>query len=545
MSTGCISPPAGSELFAHGADKRMQVSGPANKDTHAVSALAAARASRSTRRSSLSKGVSDRSRFKFRISAPAWAQAGSPARLRQMGRSLSIVLFAGICVTVFGAPLSQSSTELGTLLDQHRTQPSDWKLCNEVAIAYTQAGQFDNAAVFYRKVLSLNPAFVPARKNLGVVLWFANRKAAAEEIFRRLVTEIPKDVVPHLYLGLAHYERRQFAEAKPHFSQAAELAMDNPEVLPAVVDTYLSVKDETIVPHAIQFSESTSELGTVIKLAAVFNRHGQYASTVRVLENRAPLAPDASALLAEAWDKQNQPDRAFAILAKAIDAHPEQEQGYVALAAFAAAHQNNEYALKTLERGLAHHPRSAELLLQRGLLIALGGDREAAKQSFRAAGEANPQWSLPVLALGIVQLEAGHADQAVETFQTAIRIAPRESQGYYLCALAMSRSAEPNRADAIPMLRKALAISPKDARPRVLLGQLQISAGRLREGVAELERALRFDSKNKRALYQLALSYRKLGRTSLAAKYMAEFMALKGKDEEDQTELVQIMKILK
>lgn len=462
-----------------------------------------------------------------------------------MSRSLRIFLLLAICATTFPAPLWQGDTDLATLLDQHRAQPSDWKLCNQIAIAYTQAGQFDSAAGFYRKVLSVNPTFVPARKNLGVVLWFANRKREAEDIFRRLAPVIPKDVVPHLYLGLAHYERRQFPEAKLHFSQAGELAMENPEALPAVVDSYLSVKDETIIPHAIEFSKKTSDSSTVAKLAAVFNRHKQYTATVGILENRVPLHLDEYALLAEAWDKQNQPERAFAILAKAVDAYPEQEQGYTTLAAFASAHQNDAYALNILERGLALNPRSAMLLLQRGLLIALGGDREAAKQSLRAAGEANPQWSLPVLAMGIVQLEAGDADQAIDTFQRAIRIAPNEKQGYYFCALAMSRTVEPTRAEALRLLRKALAIDPNDARSRVLLGQLQIAAGRLQEGAAELERALRSDRKNKRALYQLALAYRKLGQTALSEKYTNEFAALKGKDEEDQTALVQIMKVIK
>jgi tetratricopeptide (TPR) repeat protein len=350
--------------------------------------------------------------------------------------------------------------------------------------------------------LSINPTFIPARKNLGVVLWFANRKAEAEKIFRSLLPEIPKDPVPHLYLGLALYERRQFAGAKRHFVQAGDLAMKNPEVLPMVVDSFLSVKDETIVPHALQFNDNTN-------LASVFDRHGKA-------------------------------EHAFAILSKAIASNPDQEQGYTILAAFASAHQNDAYALKTVEQGLARIPGSAVLLLQKGLLLAFGGDREKARESFRAASEANPKWSLPLLSMGILELEAGHAEAAVEVFQKAITIAPNEAQGYYFSALAQSRV---NESGAIETLRKALAIDPKHARSSVLLGQLQISTGKLQEGVAELERALRSDPTNRSALYQIALAYRKLGRIALSKKYMAEFRAQK--DEQDQTALVQIMRTMK
>ena len=95
------------------------------------------------------------------------------------------------------------------------------------------------------------------------------------------------------------------------------------------------------------------------------------------------------------------------------------------------------------------------------------------------------------------------------------------------------------------MLRKALELDPNNSRSRVLLGQLEISAGRLQQGVAELERVVRSDSTNPRALYQLALAYRKLGRTALSEKYMAKFAALKQEAEDDQTALVQIMKTIK
>jgi tetratricopeptide (TPR) repeat protein len=462
-----------------------------------------------------------------------------------MSQYLSAFLLLAIGATAFPAPLWQDNNELARLVQEYRGRPTDWKLCNQIAIAYTQAQQFDTAAEFYGKVLSLNPAFVPARKNLAVVLWFANRKGEAEKIFRALLPVIPGDVVPHLYLGLAHYERRQFAEAKLHFSQAGDLALENPEVLPAVVESYLSLKDETILPHAIRFIERTADSGAATKVAEVLNRHGQYQATVRILESRPSLDVDGYALIAEAWDKQKQPERAFAILAKAIDANPENEQGYAALAAFASAHQNDAYALKTIEQGLTRNPRWAVLLLQRGLLIALGGDRGAAKASLRAASEAKPEWSLPVLAMGIVELEAGRTEQAAEAFQRAIGLAPNETHGYYFCALALGRIGETGRAKALAMLRKALTIAPDDNRCRVLLAQQLIAEGHLQEGVAQLERAIRLDKKNTSALYQLALAYRKLGRTALSEKYMAEFVALKGKDKEDQTALVQIMKIIK
>src|SRR3954470_19341168 len=82
-----------------------------------------------------------------------------------------LVAALGLCAAVLAA----DSARLTSLLEEFRERPSDWKLCNEIAAAYVADQKFDRAAEFYKKVTSLNAAFLPARKNLAVVLWFAGR----------------------------------------------------------------------------------------------------------------------------------------------------------------------------------------------------------------------------------------------------------------------------------------------------------------------------------------------------------------------------------
>jgi len=79
-----------------------------------------------------------------------------------------------------------------------------------------------------------------ARKNLGTVLWFLDRKDESEREFQAVTTVQPADPVPHLYLGLADHARREFPRAKGHFEKAGSLALENPEVLPAVLEAYLA-----------------------------------------------------------------------------------------------------------------------------------------------------------------------------------------------------------------------------------------------------------------------------------------------------------------
>jgi tetratricopeptide (TPR) repeat protein len=456
------------------------------------------------------------------------------------GLRAAVVFALWLCVPALFAQAS-----LDALLEQHRAQPADWKLCNQIAVSYTQAQKFQEAADFFRKTIALNPNFVPARKNLGVVLWFAGRKEEAEKQLRSLLAVIPNDPVPHLYIGLASHGRGQHKEAREHFAKAGDLAAKNPEVLPAVLDSYVAAGDAGFVSQALQFAQANGDPQLTVRLAAVLAQNGMHEAVIAALEPLDHPGVEGRLLLAEAYDRRNLPDKAYAAYSRALAEHPREERVYTALAAFASAHKNNRFGLEVIEKGLQRRPNSAPLLVQQGLLQAIDGDRDTAEKSLRAAIQADTRWSVSVLALGLLQLESGSAAEAAATFERAVRDFPAEQPAYYFYGLALSRSGDAGRRQAIPILRKALAMEPDDVKTRILLGQAYLASGRTQLGIAELERAVRTDPKNAAALYQLSLAYRKAGNTALADRHMNAFRALKASAAEEQTELVQFLKIVK
>src|SRR5208282_1826115 len=152
------------------------------------------------------------------------------------------LLLLGMFALSPGYPQQQPSS-LANLLELHRSEPSNPNVCQQIGIAYIQLQQLDKAEPFFREAVRLNPQFWAARKNLATVLWFLDRKAESEREFQTVTRELPADPVPHLYLGLAEHGRRDFAAAKLQFEKAGELASENPEVLPAVIESYLATSD--------------------------------------------------------------------------------------------------------------------------------------------------------------------------------------------------------------------------------------------------------------------------------------------------------------
>jgi tetratricopeptide (TPR) repeat protein len=378
------------------------------------------------------------------------------------------------------AAAQQPGPSLPALLQRYQAQPDDYRLCQEIGVAYTRSEQLDKAAEFFRQAVRLKPDFLPARKNLATVLWFLNQKQESEREFRGLLKLLPNDPAPRLYLGLAAYDRKQYADAVANLEKAGALALENPEVLP---------------------------------------------------------------VLAEAYDRQGAPEKAHQMYTRMIALAPESVDAYASFAAFASAHRNNAFALRVLDQGLERIPDSAKLWLERGIILALDGDQEHAEISFRKAGERDPRWSLPWLSLGIGQMERGRFADAAASFRQAVEREPTDDRARYLLAAALKR--DPKAQDEmVAALRKALDRNGSNTRARVALAEFYSASDRPAAAIAELETAVGRDPGNAAALYQLGLAYQREGKVEKSRQTLQEFQKAKARMQEEETELVQILKTL-
>jgi Flp pilus assembly protein TadD len=424
---------------------------------------------------------------------------------------MRLLLLLGMFALAPGYP-QQPSSSLANLLELHRSEPSNPNICQQIGIAYIQSQELDKAEPFFREAVRLNPQFWAARKNLATVLWFLDRKAESEREFQTVAKGLPADPVPHLYLGLAAHGRRDFAAAKMQFEKAGELASENPEVLPAVLESYLATSDLEKARMVLE------------KLTALHKD-----------------SPEGWRMLAEAYDRLDKPEDAYRAYSQAIEEDANSEDGYIGLAEFASAHGNNDYALQVVGRGLERLPQSSALIFEQGLLRALNGDRQQAEASFQEAAGLKPDWALPLMALGVSKLESGDAVQAITAFQRARAIDPGDYRVHFLYATALSRdghnSAE-NRAEAIRALREAIRLNSKDAGSYVLLGQLESERAE-----ANWKTALKIEPENATALYQLGLLYQKQGKAAEAKALLDKFRLIKAKMHGAEESLVQILRV--
>ncbi|MFN7997732.1 MAG: tetratricopeptide repeat protein [Bryobacteraceae bacterium] len=431
--------------------------------------------------------------------------------------------------------------------------PTSADFCQQIGIAYTMLEDFPHAEEFYRSALRLNPQFVAARKNLATVLWFEDRKDESQREFLAVAKAKPEDPVPHLYLGLAAHARRDFAAARDQFAKAGTLASENPEVLPAVLESYLAAHDPSFPKKvAGQIAGSSDPDPALIShVAELFLKYGHYEEAAAALNKLVSAHKDSVEIwrmLAQAYDGQKKPEQAYRAYSEALAADPKSVDTYIALAEFASAHGNNDFALQVVAQGIERLPESAELRFEQGIVLGLRGDHAGAAASFAKAAAFKPSWNLPLLALAVSHMESGDMPGAVDIAGKARIADPADPRGHYLYALALSRQSGGDeagrRAQAIAALRSAMERSPGDPRSHALLGQLLLASGKASGAAQEWRAALKADPENTTALYQLGLLLRQEGKNEEAHSLIEKFREVKARQRSEEESLGEILRIV-
>ena len=458
-------------------------------------------------------------------------------------------------------------------LDQQlAATPRDLKALNLYGIALTGAGRRDAANARFREALALDPAFSPALKNLGVNEYDAGRYADARAHFTQALKLAPADEVVHLYLGELDYRAKKTATALAHYEKTGTRFAQNP-VWTAHYGAALiaagRTKDALAVLGRIPASDPAAlfDAGVVLgqagahveaarffgaarksykdPYAAGFNQAlmlvdaGDDAGAVRVAqelitEGKAPA--ELYNLASRALVRLGRIDEAYDALRQATRLEPKAPENYVDLATICVEHDNFDLGLEIVDIGLGELPQSWVLRLQRGVLLAMKGLMTDAEKEFETARRLAPVQAVPYAALGMVWIQGGQTEKAVEVLRAEL---PRRKDHVvpYIFAVALLRSGveatSPAAAEAVAALRASIRANPSFAPAHAELGRLLLKRDELDGAISELEKATTLDPASTPALYALSQAYRKKGDTARAQALLSRVSTLNAKERGD------------
>ncbi len=458
-------------------------------------------------------------------------------------------------------------------LDQQLTSsPRDLKALNLMGIVLTGAGRRDAANERFKAALAIDPRFYPALKNLAINEYDSGRPDAARAHFEGVLEIVPADEIANLYLGEIDYGAKRLRAALPRYEKSGNRYAQDPlwtlhygRCLLEAGRTKAAVAVFERIP--VGAGESLFEAGVWLGRAKAYAEAARlfgaarrrfpdpytagYNQTLMLVE-----AGDAEAAIqvsreliaegkapAELWNLASRAyvnagriQEAYDALRQATRLEPKAVENYIDLASICVEHDNFDLGLEIVDIGLGQLPDSWKLYVQRGVLLAMKARMGEAEKEFETARRLAPDEPVPCAALGMVWMQSGQADKAVEMLR-AERPRSKDHVVPYIFAVALQRSGveagSPAGAEAVDALRASIRAKADFAPARAELGRLLFKRGEVGLAIVELEKAAALDPTGTPALYVLSQAYRKRGDLGKAQDLLARVSKLNAQERGD------------
>jgi tetratricopeptide (TPR) repeat protein len=471
--------------------------------------------------------------------------------------------------------------------------PNDLKARNLMGIALSAAGRREEANEQFKKLLALEPKFVPALKNLAVNEMALGKTQDAKLHFEEALKSAPQDATCHWGLAEIAFAERDYKRAALGYEQSGDLAWKDPRTAIKFATSCLEASQParaaTIlekIPTALSDSNADANiqfqagvlLGRLEKyeaaarrfelarggyqdpyqvgynLTLVLIRNKNYAEAIRAGEETLAAGHRKSEiynLLAQAYEQSGQMKQAYDALRAATELDPQDETNYLDLIALCLRGENYDLSLEIADIGARRVPGSHRLRLHRGVALVMKGQLEEAAREFRTAGELlpkeAPEQALPQIALGLALIQMDKQPEAIALLRRQSERSPKDPRVFWLLGEALSRSGVQRGSDsekeAIRALEKSIQLDSRLPQSRALLGKMLLRRGEAARAAEQLEKAIELDPEDMTSTYQLAQALQRMGQTSRAQELFAKVS--KAKSEKLQPTQRNMMRIIR
>lgn len=421
------------------------------------------------------------------------------------------------------------------LINQH---PHDCELLSLDGLAFNGMKQIGAASRTFHQALQYCPNDLLALEGAAQAS-YALKDPDAAVLLKRILLLRPDDVTSHAMLASIYRANRECATAIPHFKASQSLFASSPKLQEGYAFCLMSTGDAK---------------GAVENYRAVLDAHPDrnirynYALVLWKLQDPAAawqviqplLATDASQELlglgAEVAEASGHTPEAVQLLRKAILANPKNQENYLRFAQLSFTHNSFQVGIDMLNAGLAQLPEASRLYLERGVLEVQLSLFDSAISDFQKAHQLDPQLSLAIDAMGILQSQQHNADAALQSLRHEAEQHPQDSLLQYLYAEALSQaSSEPDALQkAIAAAEESVKIEPGYQPAHDLLAVLYLRADKPDRAAAEAKAAQAIDPNDETAVYQELVARRRLGQTTEVAQLVKRLAEVRKKNAEQQ-----------
>lgn len=187
---------------------------------------------------------------------------------------------------------------LREFLKAEKLNPNDHLLHNDLGLAYMVKERFEKAEYHFKKAIELKTEFAAAKNNLGTVYLAQKDWDAAIAQFQTVAGDVLY-ATPHFPLnnmGLAYYNKKDYASAEKYYQEALELQPEFGLALRGLGKTYIALNKlpeaVSMLEKAVKTAPESADLQ--MDLANAYHMQGQTQKALFAYRKVTSLAPDST-----------------------------------------------------------------------------------------------------------------------------------------------------------------------------------------------------------------------------------------------------------
>jgi len=431
---------------------------------------------------------------------------------------------------------AQAAASADQMLAQH---PHDCRLLSLRGLALNGLERPVEAEASFREAVRTCPNDLLALEGAAEIA-YGRHEPEAEQLLQRILNLRPGDVTAHAMLASLYRGKGDCQAALPHFRASQALFASRPKFQEAY--GFCLAKAGQYTQAAGAYQAVLDELHDPVARYNLALVQWRLRDAKAALETLSPLlnsSPDETVLALGSRIAEDAGDTPLAVklLRSAILTNPKDRTNYLEFAQISFNHESFQVGIDVLNAGLTQLPDAAPLYVARGILEVQLSQSDQAISDFERAHRLEPQMSLAMDAIGIVESQQYKESTALALFGRQARLHPRDAllQYLYAEALADARPGTDTMQKAIGAAEKSVEIEPDYAPARDLLALLWLRVQQPEKALIQAEAALKIQPDDDVALFHEIMARRRLGQTEQVrtlAKQLAEMRSQNARKEQ-------------
>ena len=404
---------------------------------------------------------------------------------------------------------------LRQLVEASKQYPSDEGFDNLLGIVEAQQGNYSAAEESFSRAVGKAPKFTGAYLNLGRLYQEslatdpqARRKAL--EVYRRVLVYEPLNQEANYQSAALLLQQGEYKKSLDRLSRLSSENQNSAQTMSLLCADYAGLGNRQATDAAVVKLLASSDFSEADAQQALLGLPPRKMDDLIVtllegLQKRQPLSPPLLQKLGLAYERINRLAEARATLEESFEQGKSAVGLLVELTRIARLQKDYQGALGYLGHARELEPENASLHYYFGVVCLDMNLLAEARNSFEKAVKLQPENPEYNYAMGAASSFRHDPGEAVPYFEKFLKLKPQDPRGNLAMGAALFRAKDYDA--ALPWLNKAAAIPETATKAHYYQGAIALEEGRLEEGFAELQGALKGHPDYVDALAELGRCY--------------------------------------